>query len=87
MDFLEALNEEAPPLRSGKCKLQRWLDSDEVKSLPGYGNFVAAMANRNGRSEDYRTNSQLLRVVRRMGLHISERTLAEHRRFDCRCAD
>jgi hypothetical protein len=86
VDFLAALSDEAPPRSRDKCKLQRWLDN-EARDYAGRDEFIAALSNRDRKSEDYRTNAKLLRVIKRMGLDISDRTLAEHRRLDCKCGD
>jgi hypothetical protein len=85
VDFLAALSDEAPSRSRGKCKLQRWLDN-EALNANGRDEFLAAMANRDLKSDDYRTNPKLLKVVVSMGLDISEKTLAEHRRNDCKCS-
>jgi hypothetical protein len=85
VDFLAALSDEAPSRSRGKCKLQRWLDN-EAAEIPGRDQFIAALSNRDKKSDDYRTNPKLLKVVVRMGLDICERTLAEHRRNDCKCS-
>jgi hypothetical protein len=85
VDFLDALSNDTPQRSRGKCKLQRWLDN-EASEIAGRDEFLAALTNRDRESDDYRTNPNLLRVVLRMGLDISEKTLAEHRRGDCKCS-
>jgi hypothetical protein len=86
VDFLAALSDEAPPRSQEKCKLQRWLDN-EARDAIGRDEFIAALSERNQKADDYRTNPRLRRVLKRMGLDISEKTLAEHRRGDCKCGD
>jgi hypothetical protein len=89
VDILEALAGEAPPRASGKCKLGRWLD-EVVADHPNRADLVTAIETRKpeGRGEPpegYSPLENVLLAIRRLGLDISDRTLATHRRRACRC--
>lgn len=85
-DILEALAGEARPQTSGKCKLARWLD-DIPAERPGRTELVDSVLNSDSKVDGYRTIPQIGRVIRRLGLDISDKTVGEHRRRSCRCFD
>ena len=90
MDILEALAGQSPARASGKCKIGRWLD-EEVADHPDRGVLVAAIETRRPRSgkppEGYLPVENAIQAVWRLGLEVSDKTFAEHRRRTCRCFD
>jgi hypothetical protein len=84
LDILEALAAEAPARSSRKCKIQRWLDniSDDH---PGKTELAATIVTTDPKSADYRTLDQLDKVLLRLGLISSIKTIGDHRGERCRC--
>jgi hypothetical protein len=84
IDILEALAAEAPAKSTRKCKVQRWLD-DIAEDAPGKTALVAAIVTTDPKSDDYRTVDQVDKIVYRLGLMTSTKTLGDHRAKRCRC--
>ena len=88
IDILAALADEAPAAADRKCKVGRWLASID-HDQPGRGALIEAVESSDTRDEHYRTGDQALRLVYRLGLETSLRTLYDHRARPqrCRCGD
>jgi hypothetical protein len=88
VDILEALANEAPASSDRKCKVGRWL-SDIDTDVPGLAALYQAVESSDPEDEHYRTGDQALRLVYRLGLKTSLRTLYDHRAQPqrCRCGD
>jgi len=86
VDILEALADQAPAQSSGKCKIGRWLD-EEVVDHPHGAALVGTLMERDKKAEGYRTIPMTGRVIRRLGLDVCDRNVAEHRRLTCKCFD
>lgn len=84
INILEALADTAPAKSSRKCKIQRWLD-DIPTDQPGRADLVSAMTTTDPKSEDYRTLDGLDRLVTRLGLTTSIKSIGDHRGSRCRC--
>lgn len=84
IDILAALEEAATTRSSRKCKVQRWLDEipDET---PGKDALVATVITTDPKSEHYRPVDQVDKLIYRLGLVTSTKTLGDHRAKRCRC--
>jgi hypothetical protein len=87
VDILEALANEAPPNTTGKCKIQRWLDSIEA-DRPGRAQLIATVETPyDTKDESTRTLQQTARVLNRLGLHTTYLSVGNHRAGRCSCGD
>jgi small ligand-binding sensory domain FIST len=86
VDILEALADQAPGQASGKCKIGRWLD-ESIAGHPHGDQLIGTLMGRDKKAEGYRTIPAVGRVIRRLGLDVCDRTVAEHRRLTCKCFD
>lgn len=84
MDILSALAEAAPAKSTRKCKVQRWLD-DIADDVPGKDDLAATIVTTDPKSDVYRTVDQVEKLVYRLGLVTSTKTLGDHRAKRCRC--
>lgn len=85
MDILTALSDEASPTGVTRpCKIQRWLDSI-ADDTPGKADLVATLTTTDPNAADYRTLDGLDRLLMRLGLTTSVKTIGEHRAGICRC--
>ena len=84
MDILEALAEAVPAKSNRKCKVQRWLD-DIPEGTPGRDELVATIVTTDPASDVFRTIDQVDKLVYRLGLSTSVKTLGDHRAKRCRC--
>lgn len=84
IDILEALAAEAPAKSNRKCKVQRWID-EIPEGTPGKDDLISALVTTDPRAEHYRTVDQIDKVVYRLGLTTSTKTLGDHRAKRCRC--
>jgi hypothetical protein len=85
LDILAALTEEAAPSATTRpCKIQRWLDQIPDEQ-PGKADLVATLTTTDPRAEHYRPLDALDRLLIRLGLDTSVKTIGEHRTRKCRC--
>ncbi len=85
MDILEALAESATAAGSSrKCLIQRWLD-DIPDDTPGKDQLVATIETTDRSAEHYRTGEQVDKLVYRLGLKTSMKSIGDHRGKRCRC--
>lgn len=84
MDILSVLADEGPAKSDRKCKIQRWLDaiSDET---PGKDELAATLTTTDPASPAYRTGDQVDKILYRLGLITSTKTVGDHRSGRCRC--
>ena len=85
MDILEALAESATAVgASRKCLVQRWLD-DIPADAPGKDQLVLTIEDTDRTAEHFRTVDQVDKLLYRLGLKTSIKTIGDHRGHRCRC--
>lgn len=83
MDISGALTA-VPSLTGRKCKLQRWLDTVPTDT-PGYDELVAAIHTSDAESPHYRTQEQVVELLKILGLRITYMAVGRHRASPKRC--
>lgn len=84
MDILEALAATPNAASTRKCKVQRWLD-DIPEDQPGKAELVSTVITTDPKDEGYRTLEQVEKLVFRLGLATSIKSIGDHRAGRCRC--
>lgn len=80
-DILAVLEATPQGTAGHRCKVGRWLDTLACEN--GHDELEAAFDARPGIG---RTTPQLAAIAARLGHPISDKTIGEHRRGECRCA-
>jgi len=85
VDILTALTDEAPAGAAHRpCRIQRWLN-DIPDDEPGKAELVATLTATDPQAEQYRPLDVLDRLLVRLGLTTSVKTIGDHRSGRCRC--
>lgn len=84
MNILEALGEETAPVGAKVCRIQRWLD-DIPDETPGKADLEATLTASEPASANYRSLDSLDRLMVRLGMTTSVKTIGDHRGKRCRC--
>lgn len=83
-DILAALSEETAPVGAKVCRIQRWLN-DIPDETPGKADLEATLTVFDSAHPHYRTLDALDRLLVRLGLTTSIKSIGDHRRQRCRC--
>lgn len=84
IDILAALEASPSPVTGRKCRIQRFIDRIP-EDTAGRDTLIATLTTMDQSNPDYRTATQLVALLARLGESTSVSTVNEHRAGRCVC--